>query len=148
MEKFELGEDVRLLRPIERTGRAFWTAAAILLLIAAWGVFAYASQLRRGLAVTGLSVPVYWGLYITNFVFFIGISHAGTLISAILRLDARGMAALHHALRRGDHRPGPLFRHGLRDPAIWVGPTACSTSCGTATSRRPSCGTSLRSRPI
>jgi molybdopterin-containing oxidoreductase family membrane subunit len=86
VEKFELGEDVRLLRPIERTGRAFWTAAAILLLIAAWGVFAYASQLRRGLAVTGLSVPVYWGLYITNFVFFIGISHAGTLISAILRL--------------------------------------------------------------
>jgi molybdopterin-containing oxidoreductase family membrane subunit len=36
--------------------------------------------------VTGLNVPVYWGLYITNFVFFIGISHAGTLISAILRL--------------------------------------------------------------
>ena len=31
-------------------------------------------------------MPVYWGLYITNFVFFIGISHAGTLISAILRL--------------------------------------------------------------
>ncbi|MBI3119186.1 MAG: polysulfide reductase NrfD, partial [Candidatus Hydrogenedentes bacterium] len=30
--------------------------------------------------------PVSWGFYITNFVFFIGISHAGTLISAILRL--------------------------------------------------------------
>ncbi len=30
--------------------------------------------------------PIFWGFYITNFVFFIGISHAGTLISAILRL--------------------------------------------------------------
>jgi Ni/Fe-hydrogenase subunit HybB-like protein len=86
VEKFELGEDARLLRPIERTGRAFWISTAILLSIAAWGIFAYLSQLRRGLAVTGLNVPVYWGLYITNFVFFIGISHAGTLISAILRL--------------------------------------------------------------
>ncbi|MBI2091216.1 MAG: polysulfide reductase NrfD [Deltaproteobacteria bacterium] len=33
-----------------------------------------------------LNRPVFWGFYITNFVFFIGISHAGTLISAILRL--------------------------------------------------------------
>jgi len=36
--------------------------------------------------VTGMNRPIYWGLYISNFVFFIGISHAGTLISAILRL--------------------------------------------------------------
>jgi molybdopterin-containing oxidoreductase family membrane subunit len=49
-------------------------------------MFAYVGQLRNGLGVTGLNVPIYWGLYITNFVFFIGISHAGTLISAILRL--------------------------------------------------------------
>jgi molybdopterin-containing oxidoreductase family membrane subunit len=61
--------------------------AGILLLIGAWGVVAWFIQLRRGLSVTGLNVPVYWGLYITNFVFFIGISHAGTLISAILRLS-------------------------------------------------------------
>ena len=33
-----------------------------------------------------MNQPVFWGFYITNFVFFIGISHAGTLISAILRL--------------------------------------------------------------
>jgi molybdopterin-containing oxidoreductase family membrane subunit len=78
--------DERLLRPIEHTGRAFWIGSGILALVGAWGLFAWVSQLRRGLAVTGLNVPVYWGLYITNFVFFIGISHAGTLISAILRL--------------------------------------------------------------
>ena len=40
----------------------------------------------NGFGVTGISWPVYWGFYVTNFVFWIGISHAGTLISAILRL--------------------------------------------------------------
>ena len=43
-------------------------------------------QLTHGLGATHLGRPVYWGLYITNFVFFIGVSHAGTLISAILRI--------------------------------------------------------------
>jgi Ni/Fe-hydrogenase subunit HybB-like protein len=82
----DLGEDARLLLPIEQTGRGFWVFAGILLAVGVWGLFAWVTQLRRGLSVTGLNVPVYWGLYITNFVFFIGISHAGTLISAILRL--------------------------------------------------------------
>ncbi len=47
---------------------------------------AWSWQLIHGLGATGLGRPVYWGLYITNFVFFIGVSHAGTLISAILRI--------------------------------------------------------------
>ena len=38
------------------------------------------------MGVTGLNRPVYWGVYITNFVFFIGLAHSGTFISAILRL--------------------------------------------------------------
>lgn len=78
--------DAHLLRPIAESGRGFWVLAGILLAVGLWGVFAWLTQLHRGLRVTGLNVPVYWGLYITNFVFFIGISHAGTLISAILRL--------------------------------------------------------------
>ncbi len=41
---------------------------------------------NRGLGVTGLSRPVFWGLFITTFVFWVGISHAGIMISAILRL--------------------------------------------------------------
>lgn len=51
-----------------------------------WGGYAYLQQLRYGLVVTGMRDQISWGLYITNFVFFIGISHAGTLISAILRV--------------------------------------------------------------
>ena len=40
--------------------------------------------------MTGIRWPVYWGFYVTSFVFWIGISHAGTLISAILRLVDAG----------------------------------------------------------
>jgi len=75
-----------ILRPLIRTGKNFYFTVAMLLAIFAVGVWAWLIQIRNGLGVTGLNRPVYWGFYITNFVFFIGISHAGTLISAILRL--------------------------------------------------------------
>ncbi len=80
----KLEED--LIKPITQTGRDFYITVAILLAVISVGVFAWIIQLRDGLGVTGLNRPIYWGFYITNFVFFIGISHAGTLISAILRL--------------------------------------------------------------
>src|SRR3989304_2210058 len=69
-------QDAVLLRPIEQTSWKFWVFIGILLAIWLWGMFAWLTQLRHGLEVTGLNVPVYWGLYITNFVFFIAISHA------------------------------------------------------------------------
>jgi len=81
-----LAEDAILLEPILRTGPKFYFTVAMLLCVISLGVFAYTTQFREGLGVTGLGRPVYWGFYITNFVFFIGISHAGTLISAILRI--------------------------------------------------------------
>ncbi|MEE9600175.1 MAG: NrfD/PsrC family molybdoenzyme membrane anchor subunit [Thermoplasmata archaeon] len=59
---------------------------ALLIAIIGLGVYGYITQLQSGLAVTGLNDKVSWGLYISNFVFFIGISHAGTLISAVLRV--------------------------------------------------------------
>jgi Ni/Fe-hydrogenase subunit HybB-like protein len=40
----------------------------------------------RGLGITNLNRPVVWAFFITNFVFWIGISHAGVMLSAILRL--------------------------------------------------------------
>jgi Ni/Fe-hydrogenase subunit HybB-like protein len=79
--------DELLLDPIRKTGRGFWIAFVALLGLIAWGAAAYLTQLRVGLGGTGLHQPVSWGFYVTNFVFFIGISHAGTLISAILRLS-------------------------------------------------------------
>jgi Ni/Fe-hydrogenase subunit HybB-like protein len=81
-----LGQDAILFDPIRKTGKPFYLSAAILVAVILWGVYAYISQYRHGLGITGLVRPIFWGVYITNFVFFIGISHAGTLISAILRL--------------------------------------------------------------
>ena len=79
--------DAVLLAPIERAGPGFYAILAVLLLLILWGGAAYWFQFEEGLSVTGLHQPVSWGFYVTNFVFFIGISHAGTLISAILRLS-------------------------------------------------------------
>ncbi len=79
-------EDAILFDPIRKTGKPFYVTLSILGVIILWGVWAYLHQYRNGLGVTGLARPIFWGVYITNFVFFIGISHAGTLISAILRL--------------------------------------------------------------
>jgi Ni/Fe-hydrogenase subunit HybB-like protein len=75
-----------VLRPLRQTTRQFWLIVGVLGLIFLWGAASLARQWTLGLGVTGLSRPVYWGIYISNFVFFIGISHAGTLISAILRV--------------------------------------------------------------
>ena len=75
-----------LLMPLVRTTKVFWRWAALMVAVTLWGAFAYAYQLKTGLGATGLNTPEYWGIYIICFVFFIGISHAGTLISAILRV--------------------------------------------------------------
>ena len=79
--------DAALFAPIARTGRGFYLTVAVLGLAILFGAVAYWTQFHEGLGVTGLQQPVSWGFYVTNFVFFIGISHAGTLISAILRLS-------------------------------------------------------------
>ncbi len=79
--------DATLLNPIENPGKKFYLIVAILLGVIAYAGYVYIHQLYYGLGVTGMAQPVTWGFYIINFVFFIGISHAGTLISAILRLS-------------------------------------------------------------
>ncbi len=80
-------QDEALFRPIYQTGTGFYVAFGILGLIFLWSLYMYVTQLWFGLGLTGMNQPVTWGFYIVNFVFFIGISHAGTLISAILRLS-------------------------------------------------------------
>lgn len=51
-----------------------------------FGLFCFIYQVYTGLGVAGYRLPVYWAVYITNFVFWVGIAHSGTLISAILFL--------------------------------------------------------------
>src|SRR3989338_10402146 len=76
----------KVFSPMKRLGPAYWFTLVLLAAVSLWGLYAYLYQLRYGLGVTGMNRPVFWGVYITNFVFFIGISHAGTLISAVLRI--------------------------------------------------------------
>ncbi|SPE30152.1 Quinol:cytochrome c oxidoreductase quinone-binding subunit 1 [Candidatus Sulfopaludibacter sp. SbA6] len=75
-----------LFRPLSGVSRNYLLATFCAFVIGAAGLVAWSYQLRRGMGVTGLQRPVFWGIYIVDFVFWIGISHAGTLISAILRL--------------------------------------------------------------
>ena len=65
----------------------WWLAlTAILTLIFLTGVGAFGYMVNKGVGVTGLNRPAFWGVFTVNFIFWIGISHAGIMISAILRL--------------------------------------------------------------
>ena len=59
---------------------------AILVLICLIGAYAYYLQLKDGLIVTNMRDYVSWGIYISNFVFFVAISLVGSLITAVFRL--------------------------------------------------------------
>jgi Ni/Fe-hydrogenase subunit HybB-like protein len=75
-----------LLRPLFHSSGKYWVAVALATSLLLAGVAAFGYQLYTGIGVWGINSPVFWAFDITNFVFWIGISHAGTLISAILRL--------------------------------------------------------------
>ena len=65
----------------------WWLPSVIFLtLVVMTGLGAFGYMVNQGIGVTGLNRPVLWGFFIVNFVFWIGISHAGIMISAILRL--------------------------------------------------------------
>jgi Ni/Fe-hydrogenase subunit HybB-like protein len=75
-----------VLKTLEPPGRAYWVSVAVLATVVAVGLSTWMYQVWMGLGVTGLRQPVMWAIYITNFVFWVGIAHSGTLISAILFL--------------------------------------------------------------
>ncbi len=81
----EIQDDV--LRPVESFPTKLWYIAISItgsLALAFFGLIGY--SFATGLWILGINNPVGWGFYIVNFVFWIGIGHAGTLISAILYL--------------------------------------------------------------
>mgnify|MGYP006267097861 CR=1 FL=1 len=59
---------------------------ATLVVLCCIGIFAYIQQLSKGLVITAMRDYVSWGIYISNFVFFVAISLVGSLITAVLRL--------------------------------------------------------------
>src|SRR3972149_3354050 len=66
--------------------RSYYLLFGFVLLVLAAGALALLYQIRWGLGVAGYTPPVMWGVYITTFVFWVGIAHSGTLVSAILFL--------------------------------------------------------------
>src|SRR5690349_4052951 len=69
-----------------RTPRGWWVGFAVATLLVGMLVTSVTYLLVAGVGIWGINMPVAWGFAIVNFVWWIGIGHAGTLISAILLL--------------------------------------------------------------
>ncbi|MGK7346533.1 MAG: NrfD/PsrC family molybdoenzyme membrane anchor subunit [Candidatus Nitrospinota bacterium M3_3B_026] len=95
--KIEAGQDIDLtmpetwlnqyaLSPMFYTTPAYFIFTIALASVAAWGLVCWGYQIVYGMGVTDLKSPVFWGMYIATFVFWVGLSHSGTMVSSILRL--------------------------------------------------------------
>ena len=78
---------VDVAKPIEgKANKQWWIVFSISLVLFMWGVGCMIYTISTGIGVWGLNKTVGWAWDITNFVWWIGIGHAGTLISAVLLL--------------------------------------------------------------
>jgi len=75
-----------VLAGLSRPNKAYYVLLAMAFMGILVGVFAWGWQIATGIGATGDNHPVMWGTYLINFVFWVGIAHSGTLISAILYL--------------------------------------------------------------
>lgn len=81
----QVTEDI--LKPTESfPTKVWWTAFALALTVTLVDIGIIGYLMYEGLYILGINNPVGWGFFIVNFVFWIGIGHAGTLISAVLHL--------------------------------------------------------------
>ncbi len=74
------------LLPMFLTTKAWFIFTLSLASIVAFGAAAWGFQIITGMGVANLNHPVFWGMYIATFVFWVGVSHSGTMVSSILRL--------------------------------------------------------------
>ncbi|MBT6964591.1 MAG: polysulfide reductase NrfD [Flavobacteriales bacterium] len=73
--------------PVEgKANKYWWILFSLSLVLFLWGVVSMAYTIGTGIGAWGLNKTVNWAWDITNFVWWIGIGHAGTLISAVLLL--------------------------------------------------------------
>ncbi|MBR9998214.1 MAG: polysulfide reductase NrfD [Cyclobacteriaceae bacterium] len=79
--------DNDLTRHIPEYGRKYKIWIIFLFIILLIGSYAYYRQLRYGLIVTAMRDYTSWGIYISNFVFYVALSLVGSLVSSILRLS-------------------------------------------------------------
>jgi len=85
----QITEDI--ISPIERKpGRMWYVGFIFSVCLLSFGVFSVFWAVYWGIGVWGINRTIGWGWDITNFVWWVGIGHAGTLISAILLLFRQG----------------------------------------------------------
>jgi Ni/Fe-hydrogenase subunit HybB-like protein len=75
-----------VLRPVNKTPKQWFLGLAVAFMLMQLLLLASCYLFYAGVGVWGIMIPVAWGFAIVNFVWWIGIGHAGTLISAILLL--------------------------------------------------------------
>ncbi|HDZ41388.1 MAG TPA: hypothetical protein ENH59_06895 [Bacteroidetes bacterium] len=75
-----------LTTEIISTSRNWYLLFGVFVLVWAIGIYALIQQIDKGHIVTGMRDNVVWGVYIVNFIFFMGLSYAGALISGVLHL--------------------------------------------------------------
>jgi len=80
----QINRDV--LKSLERPRATYWLLFALCFAMFCVGVGCETYQYQRGLGVSAMNNPDMWGLYIATFIFWIGMSHSGTLLSAILHI--------------------------------------------------------------
>ena len=93
MQSKDINEDIRwakinedVLRSMENPRMGYWLAVGVCLLLLSLAIIAEIYQYRTGMGVGKLNWPHMWDLYIATFIFWIGMSHSGTLLSAILHI--------------------------------------------------------------
>ncbi|MBI2947672.1 MAG: polysulfide reductase NrfD, partial [Verrucomicrobia bacterium] len=147
LEQHVLSQLAHSLSPAGPTGR-LWIGFLLAVMLA--GLWAYVWQCVNGLKVTAMREYISWGVYMTNFVFFIGVSHAGTLISAILRVTnaewRRSITRMAEAITvfalmvgapmviidmgRPDRILNVLIHGRLNSPILWDVCSICTYLCG------------------
>ncbi len=80
------GVDRTVLKMLEPPTFGWFILLAFCLVCVGIGAYCWTRQILMGIGESGKSHPISWGAYITNFVFWVGIAHSGTLISAVLFL--------------------------------------------------------------
>jgi len=82
--------DRTVLDTLSPPSGGYWLVIMVLILGVLFGAACWTYQIFTGIGVGGQNNPVAWGIYLVNFVFWVGIAHSGTLISAILHLLRAG----------------------------------------------------------
>jgi molybdopterin-containing oxidoreductase family membrane subunit len=127
------------LPPAVKLGSGWGLVVGLLLILIGGATYALFEQLGTGLGITGMNSPAYWGLYIVNFVFFVGLSAGGIIIASLVHalglrqfrsvariaelmaISCVILAVLFILLDMGrPERLGNLFLYGqLQSPLIW-----------------------------